>query len=454
MKNKYLSIISFILVIFLFNSCRKYLDAKPDKTLEIPSTISDLQAILDYDNFLNTGNGISFGEASADNYYLPDAVFNSQNNENQNAYIWSNTNYIDYPNDWASIYNIINVANVVLDNIDKIHATTIDQNDWDNVKGSALFFRASSLLKGVFTFCKAYDKATSTSDFGMAIKLTSDPNSPTIRSNLQDTYNRIISDIVESIPLLPNLPIQVERPGKASAYALLARTYLSMRIYDSCAKYANLSIELKNDLVDYNTINTSLNYPFGRFNKEVLFNDVDGGSSYYTVSPYYAIVDSTLYNSYDSNDIRRTAFFTSQPPGVRFKGMYFNQNRQLFIGLATDEVYLMRAECYARSGNKDSALADLNHLMVTRWKAGTFIPFTASDAQEVLSIILTERRKELIFRSLRWMDIKRLNKEGANITLTRIVNGQTYILPPNDNRFALALPADIIKMTGMPQNPL
>ncbi len=226
-----------------------------------------------------------------------------------------------------------------------------------------------------------------------------------------------------------------------------------MRIYDSCAKYANLSLELKNDLIDYNTVDTNLAYPFNNLNKEVLFQSV-GGNTYYIVTGYFAIVDSSLYNSYNVNDIRKMAFFTPQAPGMRFKGMYYHQSRIYFTGLATDEMYLMRAECYARAGNKDAALADLNHLMVTRWKTGTFIPFTASDAQGALSIILTERRKELIFRNIRWMDIKRLNKEGTNITLTRIVNGQTYTLPPNDNRFALALPADIIKMTGMPQNPL
>jgi len=137
--------------------------------------------------------------------------------------------------------------------------------------------------------------------------------------------------------------------------------------------------------------------------------------------------------------------------GYSFKGSYSVYS--LFIGIATDEVYLMRAECNARLGNKDAALNDLNTLMVTRWSTGTFIPFTAATSQDALNIILQERRKELIFRNLRWMDIKRLNKDGANITLTRIIGGQTYTLPPNDNRFALPLPADIVKMTGMPQNP-
>lgn len=56
-------------------------------------------------------------------------------------------------------------------------------------------------------------------------------------------------------------------------------------------------------------------------------------------------------------------------------------------------------------------------------------------------------------RGLRWMDIKRLNKEDYKINLTRNVLGQAYILTPNDPRYALPIPEDIILSSGMPQNP-
>jgi hypothetical protein len=86
-------------------------------------------------------------------------------------------------------------------------------------------------------------------------------------------------------------------------------------------------------------------------------------------------------------------------------------------------------------------------------KTGTFIPATAPDAATALALIITERRKELLFRGLRWMDIKRLNKEGANIILTRVVNNTTYKLMPNEKRYALPIPEYTISISGMPQNP-
>ncbi|NCU05384.1 MAG: RagB/SusD family nutrient uptake outer membrane protein [Chitinophagaceae bacterium] len=91
--------------------------------------------------------------------------------------------------------------------------------------------------------------------------------------------------------------------------------------------------------------------------------------------------------------------------------------------------------------------------MITRWKQGTYQPYTFVSKQEALQIILTERRKQLLMRCLRWMDIKRLNKEGHNISLRRIINSQEYVLEPNSPKFALPIPDDIITMTGMQQNP-
>jgi hypothetical protein len=50
-----------------------------------------------------------------------------------------------------------------------------------------------------------------------------------------------------------------------------------------------------------------------------------------------------------------------------------------------------------------------------------YIPITAGSSDEASQLILQERRKELLFRGLRWIDIKRLNKEGAGIVLKRKV---------------------------------
>jgi hypothetical protein len=51
------------------------------------------------------------------------------------------------------------------------------------------------------------------------------------------------------------------------------------------------------------------------------------------------------------------------------------------------------------------------------------------------------------------MDVKRLNKEGASIIMTRSVNGTIYELAPNSAGYALPIPEDIVNLTGILQNP-
>lgn len=99
-------------------------------------------------------------------------------------------------------------------------------------------------------------------------------------------------------------------------------------------------------------------------------------------------------------------------------------------------------------------MQDLNALLAKRWKTGFFIPFSAGTADEALAIILQERRKELIFRGLRWSDLKRLNKEPRfAVTLKKTIGEKEYILPPNDNRYLFPIPSSVIEMTGIQQNP-
>jgi hypothetical protein len=225
-----------------------------------------------------------------------------------------------------------------------------------------------------------------------------------------------------------------------------------MRRYDKAAMYADSSLKLYNTLLDFNTLNGSATFPVPVFNPEVIMHSTMH-TRYLNLSNTRARIDSILYTSYAANDLRKTIFFRSYGDGTyAFKGSY-NGSINLFTGVATGEVYLMRAECFARSGNVTDALNELNALLRKRWKTGTFIPLNAPTPQAALSLVLTERRKELIFRDLRWMDIKRLNREGAGITPTRSINNQVYTLPPNDNRFALPLPNDVVNISGMQQNP-
>lgn len=437
--------------------CKKYLDKKPDKSLAVPATVKDLQALLDNTTF-NNERSPSWDEASSDGYYLSAEDYNSLATYEQKAYLWEDYNHQTYPNDWSIIYDAIYYSNVVLEGAEKISSNDQIKAELDNVKGSALFLRAQSFLRAASIFCKAYDLLSARQEYGIVLKVTSDFNEKSVRANLEDTYKKITEDLKDAAKLLPTIPKHVMRPSAPAAYAVLARTYLAMQQFDSSFRYADLCLQLKNDLMDYNTDvdPNNLFAPIPQFNKEIIYSSVISTYLYSSILPYYARIDTTLYNLYSNDDIRKQAFFLDATEigsnGHLFQGTYDGSFSNFFIGVATDEVWLTRAECNARLGRKDAALIDLNRLLKTRWKVGTFIPFSAPSAEMALDTILNERRKELLFRGTRWMDIKRLNKLGANIYLKRYMNGTEYILPPNDNRFALLLPSDIVNITGMYQN--
>jgi len=450
MNNKLISLLAFIII--LSASCKKYLDLKPDKTLAVPTTIADLQALLDNNEKMNARRP-SLGEVSADNYYLTNTNYAAVSIISRNAYIWDTAvNSVTFPNSWSYAFDPVYFSNVVLENIDKISPSEQTKNAWNTVKGSALFFRASSFLTAAWIWAKAFDPATANTDLGIPLRLTSDFNTPSKRSNLQQTYDQIIDDLKNAIGLLPVKPANAMRPSKPAAYALLAKTYLSMRQYEKAGLYADSCLQLYSQLLDYNSLNASQLNPIARFNNEVFFHSTME-FVYYNLYYSYSSVDSNLYNSYDNNDLRKTIFFKANADGSHYFVGSYDNSANLFNGIAADEIYLIRAECFARANKVASSLNDLNTLLEKRWKTGSFVPLIATNAADALNLVLTERRKELLFRDLRWSDIKRLNKEGANIILKRIVNGQSFILQPNENKYALPLPPDIINLSGMQQNP-
>jgi hypothetical protein len=455
MKIRYISFCALSLLV-IAPSCKKYLAASPSASLTIPNTVADLQSILDYSNYMNDICSVA-GEIAADNYYLPDAEYNAlPHSQDRLAYLWDPGQFTGIsPDDWDNEYTVVYNANVVLDGLGGIQRTEANASSIDLCKGIALAFRARSFYEIAQVFAKGYDSATANTDLGIPLRLTSDFNAPSKRSSVAQTYQQILGDLNGAIQLLPTVPPSFQyRPYKGSAFGLLARTYLAMGAYPQALAAADSALSYNNTLLDYNTLNPNGAFPFTAFrytNPEDMLHTIAIVTNF-DIQYTYARVDSTLYQSYDSNDLRQTVFFGALADGThRFKGSYHG-NSQLYTGLATDELYLIKAECEARAGDITNSMLDLNTLLVKRWVTGTFVPYTAPDATTALNLVLQERRKELLFRMLRFTDLKRLNVEGYNITVTRVTGGQTYTLPPNDPRYAIQIPEDVIAATGMPQN--
>ncbi|MEN2436490.1 RagB/SusD family nutrient uptake outer membrane protein [Weeksellaceae bacterium A-14] len=448
MKNV-ITIIIFAAFISSVSSCHDFLEEKADDQLSIPETVADQQALLDNYMVMNT-EFTSAAIVCTDDYYLTDAQFNAiPFEENKRLYTWMPDHVAkasSLGNEWQSCYRAIYICNMVLYNIDHLK---LKGTDADDVRGQALALRAARYLDAAQVWCLAYDPEKANNTLGLPIRLDPDMAIPSTRSTLKETYAQIISDLQAAIPLLPLKQVSRMRMARDAAYGFLARAYLYMGDYQNALLNAKQALAITGTLMDYSTLDLSATYSIPNFNQEILFWCVP----FYEPTIMEARIDRNVYNTYDNNDLRKNVFFANNTDDeIIFKGFY-NRNNGPNPGVAVDELYLMISECEARLGNMQEAMDNLNKLLETRWKPGTFTPYVTTSQQEALTIIRKEREKEMPLRGIQWADIKRYNRDGANITMHRTVNGQSYELPPNDLRYAVAIPEEIIKIAGIPQNP-
>ena len=319
-------------------------------------------------------------------------------------------------------------------------------------KDKHYFFRGQAFYELAQLFAKPYIQTSASSDLGILLRLKSDINQPAVRSSVDSTYKQIISDLKNAVLILPLHPLYKTRPSKPAAYGLLARVYLSMQDYANARTYADSCLQLYNTLIDYNTLDTTSYNPLAMFNTEVIFHSLMFPRS--IILAPSARIDSSLYMTYDKNDLRKSVFY--KPTDTNAYGFYgsYSGDYNLFNGLATDELYFIRAECLARLNEVNDAMQDLNTILLKRWKAGSFIPYTVTSQADALNIILQERRKELVFRGLRWTDLRRLNIEPQFAkTIIRKINGNSYTMNPNDPKYVLLIPRQVINFSHIAQNP-
>lgn len=456
-------IIGLIFVPCILTSCKKYVDIKRNSSQTLIETANDCQLLLNNYGSMNTQYP-SDGEVSADDYYLTDQGYLNPvlSATDRDLYVWApRAIRAEAAPHWQLPYRIVYFSNLVLETMDNLNED-VDQATRNNIRGQALFFRAYAVWNLAQSYCRPFAVNTANLDLGVPIRLSSDINGVSERGTVQETYAQIVRDLEESVNLLPVSSVISSRPNKVAAYAMLARVYLSMGNYQSALQNSTLALEKNSQLIDYNTLDVTSMTPFERFNKEVIFQSVMATSIVLypgSESDNICKINLDLCNSYDSNDLRSKIFIKPNSEenagSFRFSGNYEpDASGTFFNGLAVDEVYLIRSECYARLGNLSSALIDLNSLLRTRWTTGTYVDITAANMDDALSKILLERRKELLMRGQRWTDLRRLNLDPKfSRVLSRTVNGNNFTLPPNDNRYVLLIPNEVILNSQIVQNP-
>lgn len=475
-----------LLILFLgaaiCSSCKKTIDLQPTHTVDGDAFFSKAD---DYDyaltgayqrlkqNSLYSGvNGgsvfLSAVDIAADNFRSGPTNLGNLNT----IFLWNYTadNSV-VQGGWDAAYNVIQQTNLTLRGLQRFRVA--EPTKVNRIEGQARALRAFMHFEIFRWWAPNYDPAATTP--GIAYADTFDIERKPARLSVQQSYNRIESDLKIAKAMLSNVdrPIQsvTAVDGGNRAYidtlvidAMLARMYLYAKKWDSSIKYASYVISARR-------LATAAEFPLiwqDATTREVIWSiNYEAGNAallreIYKPDAKDQLEDelswrpiTTLPSLYTAGDVRSSTYFATR-----------NLNRGTFVvpykyfakasagaspdGVAnfkvfrTAEMYLIRAEALAMKGLDVLSLADLNALRTARGAAAGAEVGTA-----LQTAIQTERRKELFVEGHRFFDLKRTSR-----TVARTQGCNTCTLSPGDRAWALPVPQpEILANENMQQNP-
>ncbi len=439
-------------------SCDDYLSNVP-KGQRIPTTLNDFSVML-ADEYTNCREDVTQALVLLNDRYVSDGYLSyyelwSANyfwDENADRIAMNKSDETTYYNGYAGI----STANLIIENAPT--ATEATDAERGQVIAQAKILRAMKYFTLVNYYAKTYNAATAATDGGVPLITSAEVGATYTQPSVQEIYDFIVQDISEALPALPERALNVLYADKATAYALAARVYLQMGNYQEALASAGEALKRNDRLFDwvafYNDnaavlsvpdVYQSITSPMG-FDYEENYIFCHGNNSY---SGNDLQMREDRGNRFEQGDahfmsrwkIRTMAGSTYYNPNM---GGYFNRG-----GLTTTEVYLIQAECMARTGNVADAMDVLNKVRQKRILPEYYQPLTASSADEAIDMIIKVKGDALVQTIIPFCDARRLNLEPAHArTLTKVENGQQYTLSPSSHMWVMPFPMGAVKNSG------
>ena len=371
--------------------------------------------------------------------------------------------------DWTTTYSHINVANIVIAELNEMDAVKEDEViDKIRIEGEAHFLRALYYFTLVNLYADPYTPSKAETTTGIPLKLTPYIEDKDFQcSSVAEVYEQIIEDLNKAEECLLETPWKgIYRADINATYLLKSRVYLYMQDYENACKYAQLVLDRNNYLTDLNTF-TGTDNVYTSDNAEVLFSmgghfltfymyGMDMNEDYY---PFY--ISDDLAHAFTEDDLRKQYYITEGSNGYYFKKIYWGQSHDgsgcsvsdnfLF---RTSEAYLNLAEAAALAGDEETARQALSQLQSKRFSPA---PSITESGNALVDLIRKERQRELCLEGHRWFDLRRYMANevhpwtktithqftdfGTNLMPTR---GRTFVLEPNDPAYTLAFPREVL----------
>ncbi len=439
-------------------SCDDYLSNVP-KGQRIPTTLNDFSVML-ADEYTNCREDVTQALVLLNDRYVSDGYLSYYELWNANYFWDENADRIAMnKSDETTYYNGyagISTANLIIENAPT--ATEATDAERGQVIAQAKILRAMKYFTLVNYYAKTYNAATAATDGGVPLITSAEVGATYTQPSVQEIYDFIVQDISEALPALPERALNVLYADKATAYALAARVYLQMGNYQEALASAGEALKRNDRLFDwvafYNDnaavlsvpdVYQSITSPMG-FDYEENYIFCHGNNSY---SGNDLQMREDRGNRFEQGDahfmsrwkIRTMAGSTYYNPNM---GGYFNRG-----GLTTTEVYLIHAECLARTGNVAGAMDVLNKVRQKRILPEYYQPLAASSADVAIDMIIKVKGDALVQTIIPFCDARRLNLEPAHArTLTKVENGQQYTLSPSSHMWVMPFPMGAVKNSG------
>ncbi|WP_461532461.1 RagB/SusD family nutrient uptake outer membrane protein [Sinomicrobium sp.] len=324
---------------------------------------------------------------------------------------------------WASAWNPINEANIIIDAIDNVEEMSEDVRN--RLLGEAYFHRAFAYHDLVKIYGYEPGREVDGWDLGVMIRETptydvSDADDRP-RSTNREVYDLIESDLVKAIELLAQGDRGVYYANHTAALTLMARVQLYLENWENAIDYATQAISASNVGLASQSVYAANMYeqepnPESIYELRIDPENESLGSSdaldqYINPSGWFDILPSqSLIDSYEPDDVRLSLIKTSDdgfPYFIKYNGSVgaYTDNVPIF---RFPELLLIRAEANAELGSLQDARDDLETLRVARglaaYGAGSVTPSSKAD---VIEAVMNERRREFAFEGHRWFDLKR-----------------------------------------------
>lgn len=416
----------FILFLLIVSSCAKQLDIDPSTSVDGNQAKKSLDLLITgaY-SLIGSGPGLVAGGYEGA-LYSTDLLLNADLLASENYMAWRGTfnQYNEISNKaisstnstvarmWAKAYEAINLANVVLANLNNAK-----ESERNTFKGHALFIR------GILHF--ELLRFWMDPSLNLGIPLMTQPTEDFTqiqlpeRANITDSYASIIADLTEAQSLLPEDAGVFANLNTVTAF--LARVYLQKGDYTNALNSADAVIQ-----TGIWTLPASVEESFNTYGGEENIFEIqqttqnnagttnDGLTTFYACDPDVpgsasrgdVGIDDLFIAQYEPADKRLTLLIyagtcnKASVTSAKWKDPYAN-----IPIIRLSEMYLIRAECNERlaSTTGDTPMNDVNAI---RAKAGASQLTTVA-----LADILLERELELAFEGQRIHDFKRTAKQ-------------------------------------------